>query len=143
MLSTEEVDTSPIWSGITNINSRHLVIDAHQKFINAGADAIISNTFFVNHTNLEDAMGMSEEQASKTLLDTLNIAKEAIGDNDTIVIGDIGPVADGPDTCYYPTYLARMTVDEIEKWHERRFKLFAEDERCDLLGCETITGSKE
>jgi len=36
-----------------------------------------------------------------------------------------------------------MTVDEIEAWHERRFKLFAEDDRCDLLGCETITGSKE
>ena len=39
--------------------------------------------------------------------------------------------------------ISRMTVDEIEKWHERRFKLFAEDDRCDLLGCETITGSKE
>ena len=37
----------------------------------------------------------------------------------------------------------RMTVDELEKWHERRFKLFAEDDRCDLLGCETIPGSKE
>ena len=33
MLSTEEVDTSPIWSGITNINSRHVVIDAHQVTI--------------------------------------------------------------------------------------------------------------
>ena len=40
--------------------------------------------------------------------DTLNIAKEAVGDMDTIVIGDIGPVADGPDTCYYPSYLARF-----------------------------------
>ena len=36
-----------------------------------------------------------------------------------------------------------MTVNEIEKWHERRFKLFAEDDRCDIIGCETITGSKE
>ena len=39
--------------------------------------------------------------------------------------------------------ISRMTVDEIEAWHERRFRLFAEDNRCDLLGCETITGSKE
>ena len=36
-----------------------------------------------------------------------------------------------------------MTVDEIEKWHERKFKLFANDERCDILAAETITGSKE
>ena len=92
-----------------------------------------------------DSMNMTEEEANQTLLDSLNIAQEAkqAGGKDTIVIGDIGPVADGPNSCYYPTYLARMTVNEIEKWHERRFKLFAEDDRCDIIGCETITGSKE
>ena len=41
-----------------------------QKFINAGADAIISNTFFVNHTNLETELNMTEEQASETILGT-------------------------------------------------------------------------
>ena len=82
LLTSVEVDSSPIWSGIANINSRESVIDAHQvrfgfewllwntvqKFINAGADAIISNTFFVNHTNLETELKMTEEQASETLL---------------------------------------------------------------------------
>ena len=29
-LTSVEVDSSPIWSGIANINSRDLVIDAHQ-----------------------------------------------------------------------------------------------------------------
>jgi len=67
-LTSVEVDSSPIWSGIANINSRDVVIDAHQKFINAGADAIISNTFFVNHTNLQTELHMTEEQASKTIL---------------------------------------------------------------------------
>ena len=30
LLTSVEVDSSPIWSGIANINSRELVIDAHQ-----------------------------------------------------------------------------------------------------------------
>ena len=30
LLSSVEVDSSPIWSGIANINSRGVVIDAHQ-----------------------------------------------------------------------------------------------------------------
>ena len=131
---------SGYWCSSGKIRLRQLAIPFRnfvQKFINAGADAIISNTFFVNHTNLETELKMSEEQASETLLgllffscmlytvyhyfnfpktfisDTLNIAKEAVGDNDTIVIGDIGPVADGPDTCYYPSYLARYDFLKI------------------------------
>ena len=30
LLTSVEVDSSPIWSGIANINSREVVIDAHQ-----------------------------------------------------------------------------------------------------------------
>ena len=49
-----------------------------QKFINAGADAIISNTFFVNHTNLETELNMTEEQASETLLGLSFLNKQGV-----------------------------------------------------------------
>ena len=32
-LTSVEVDSSPIWSGIANINSRDVVIDAHQVIL--------------------------------------------------------------------------------------------------------------
>ena len=34
-LTSVEVDSSPIWSGIANINSRDVVIDAHQVKFNS------------------------------------------------------------------------------------------------------------
>ena len=49
-----------------------------QKFINAGADAIISNTFFVNHTNLETELNMTEEQASETILGLSFLNKQGV-----------------------------------------------------------------
>ena len=54
---TDEVNMHQLWSAIVNIKYPERVISAHQKFINAGADIIITNSYKTNVPNYLTALG--------------------------------------------------------------------------------------
>ena len=89
-------------------------------------------------------MGLDRETAIIKTTSPIKLAREArkICNSDTIIAAGIGPLSDRPMGCFYPDYLNEMTMNEIMKWHEERFKLYVDSE-CDILAIETIPGIKE
>ena len=43
-----DVNSHRLWSAIANVNQPEIVVEAHSNFIKAGADIIITNSFFAN-----------------------------------------------------------------------------------------------
>jgi methionine synthase I (cobalamin-dependent) len=74
-----------------NIESPDIVSDVHNAYLNAGSDAIITNTFGANRYALE-RHGFAEK-VEEINLTAARIARKAAGD-DKYVLGDIGPCGD-------------------------------------------------
>lgn len=74
-----------------NIESPQIILDIHRSYIQAGSDAVYTNTFGANEITLaRHGLADKVEQINKA---AVKIAKQAIGD-DKYVIGDIGPSGD-------------------------------------------------
>jgi 5-methyltetrahydrofolate--homocysteine methyltransferase len=71
-----------------NIKSPEIIKDIHQAYINAGSDAILTNTFGANGLNLARHDLADKGQAINQA--AVRIARQAAGE-DKYVLGDIGP----------------------------------------------------
>jgi 5-methyltetrahydrofolate--homocysteine methyltransferase len=74
-----------------NLNQPHIVQAVHQAYLDAGCDAVLTNTFGANAISLA-RHGLAMQVRSITLA-AAQIARNAAGD-DRYVLGDIGPVGD-------------------------------------------------
>jgi 5-methyltetrahydrofolate--homocysteine methyltransferase len=74
-----------------NLNQPHIVQSVHQAYLDAGCDAILTNTFGGNAISL--ARHGLADQVHAINLAAAKIARKAAGD-DRYVLGDIGPVGD-------------------------------------------------
>jgi len=140
----KEVDSHRLWSTIANITEPEVVIKAHQNFISAGADIIITNSYQSNQNLIMDELKVTAKEADRYLASTVELAEKArkITNTKIIIAGSIGPLPDCPASEYNPEYLKRMTKEELMKWHEPRVKLLCES-NCDILAIETMPGIKE
>lgn len=75
----------------TNIESPDVVFDIHQQYLEAGSDAIITNTFVANKLAL--AHHGLDQMAEEINTTAARIARKATG-REKYVLGDIGPSGD-------------------------------------------------
>jgi 5-methyltetrahydrofolate--homocysteine methyltransferase len=74
-----------------NIESPQIILDIHRSYIQAGSDAVYTNTFGANEITLaRHGLADKVEQINKAAVE---IARKA-GGRDKFVIGDIGPCGD-------------------------------------------------
>lgn len=73
-----------------NITSPEIIIEIHEKYINAGANIITTNTFGSNEIKLKNSSNTVEE-IIKAAVDN---AKKAIGNKNVGVALDIGPIGE-------------------------------------------------
>ena len=74
-----------------NIDSPEIVLDVQRAYIDAGSDAILTNTFGANRYSLSRyGLGDKAEQINKA---GAHLARQAAGDS-RYVLGDIGPTGD-------------------------------------------------
>lgn len=116
-----------------NVTHPELVRDIQQKYVEAGAEIILTNTFGGNRLKLKRA-GM-EEKWSEFNYAGVKIAREAAG-NKSLVAGDLGPTGEfiQPYGDYHPLDIYRVYVEQVQ---------ILVEEGVDLLLIETMTDSQE
>ncbi|MEG0274686.1 MAG: homocysteine S-methyltransferase family protein [Longicatena sp.] len=72
---------------LANIKHPQRVLEIHQEYIRAGAQAIKTNTFNANPAKLECSM----EEIQNIIIEGYRLAKEAVKGHDCKVFADIGP----------------------------------------------------
>jgi len=88
-----------------NTQSPEVIADIHAAYLNAGSDAVITNTFGGNKYAL--ARHGHENEVTQINLAGAKIARKAAGD-DKYVLGDIGPCGD------FLEPLGAVTADELK-----------------------------
>lgn len=73
---------------LANIYDRNTILNIHKKYINAGCQAIRTNTFGANRISLESDFATVKE----VIVKGYEIALEATKDTDVLVFADIGPI---------------------------------------------------
>lgn len=72
---------------LANLNDHQTVLKIHKEYIDAGVDAIKTNTFGAN-----SGLGLDSETVQKIIKAGYNIALDAIQDSKAKVYADIGPI---------------------------------------------------
>jgi homocysteine S-methyltransferase len=129
-----------LWSARLLADDPDGLVEAHRRFVEAGAEILISASYQASIPGLM-ARGYSADRAEALIRLSTELARRA-ADGRAMVAASVGPygafLADGSE--YSGDY--RMTVDELTRWHSRRFELLVESEP-DLLAVETIPGVLE
>lgn len=74
-----------------NISERENIFNIHLEYIQAGVNAIKTNTFGANRFSL----GCQQLEAEKIIKAGYDIAVQACSGHDVAVFADIGPIPDG------------------------------------------------
>jgi len=90
-----DVNKHDLWSGGANMDRPDLVSKAHKKFIDAGADIIMTNTYHCCIKKLQETRGFTVEQGEEVINKAVKLAKEAMADanREVFLVGSIGPYA--------------------------------------------------
>ncbi|PRR82141.1 bifunctional homocysteine S-methyltransferase/methylenetetrahydrofolate reductase [Clostridium vincentii] len=84
-----ELDSAGKKCELSNLNNRELILEIHEKYLDAGCKAIKTNTFGANKIYLESDF----EKVKEVITKGYNIAVEAISEKDAFVFCDIGPIS--------------------------------------------------
>lgn len=142
----------PLWSGKVLLEAPHAVVRAHRRFLEAGADCIISASYQVSFEGFR-RLGIPDDHAKRALEASVTLAREARtrflsgpapanGRRRPLVAASVGPyaafLADGSE--YHGRYDVRD--HHLLVFHERRLRVLAEAGP-DLLAVETIPNGRE
>lgn len=75
-----------------NIENRELLISIHEKYLNAGADFITTNTFGCNKVKMKDAKYDAEKMQKAAVENAAEARKRAGREDDSYIVLDIGPI---------------------------------------------------
>ena len=83
------------------------MILAHENFIKAGADIIITNTYKTNTPYIMEKLNCSKTEAEKLIGDAILQAETARKNQskDVVIAGGIGPYQGGPTSAYNPSMI--------------------------------------
>jgi homocysteine S-methyltransferase len=128
-----------LWSAKVLLEDPAAILEAHQAFLSAGADLLITASYQVSFEGFA-ARGLDSAATADALLASVAIAREAAGtrpDRGAIVAASVGPygaiLADGAE--YRGHY--SLTHAELVAFHRRRIEILL-DAGPDLLAIETI-----
>ncbi len=113
------VDTStPLWSSIANITAPEIVTQLHQKYIEAGADIITTNTFRTNPSALKNVSGYS---VTKLVKEGVRLAHFAAANRLITIAGSNAPAED----CYQ--WERKITLKELANNHAKHIDLLMDN----------------
>lgn len=130
---------NPLWSANVLLEDPRAVQAAHEAFLRAGADVLITASYQVSFEGFA-ARGLDAAVTERALRASVSLAREAaatVPDGDVIVAASVGPygaiLADGSE--YRGAY--GLTHAELVSFHRRRIEILL-DAQPDLLAIETI-----
>lgn len=129
-------------SALANETHPDAVVDIHRDYINAGAEAIGTNTFVASPLHL-DMAGQDKSDAVRLTRRAVHHAKRAVSENEkeVYIAGSVGPSpgaieADSGDTTF------GIANDDVREAHKLVIHTLAE-EGVDFLCLETMFSAKE
>uniref|UniRef100_A0A1L8E2J7 Putative cysteine s-methyltransferase n=1 Tax=Nyssomyia neivai TaxID=330878 RepID=A0A1L8E2J7_9DIPT len=143
------VDGDPLWSARFNSTNPSAIVKTHLDFLQAGADAIITNTYQASVEGFMEHLDLDEEQSVELIKSTVRLAQLArnkfLAETTQVlkevpwILGSIGPYGahlhDGSE--YTGEYADTVDVEVIKKWHRVRIEAVLEA-GVDGLAIETI-----
>jgi len=126
----------PLWSANAILNAPEILKQVHVSYLEAGAQAIITNTFRTHERSLAKAgMGNRAEELTAKAVEIACAARDEVN-TDALIFGSVAPLED----CYSPE-LAPST-ERCQEEHEQmiRFLLAA---GVDLVLIETMCSARE
>ncbi|XP_055681701.1 uncharacterized protein LOC129789088 [Lutzomyia longipalpis] len=143
------VDGDPLWSARFNSTNPSAIIKTHLDFLQAGADAIITNTYQASVEGFMEHLDLDEEQSVELIKSTVRLAHLArnkfLAEAPQVpkelpwILGSIGPYGahlhDGSE--YTGEYADTVDAEVIKKWHRVRIEAVLEA-GVDGLAIETI-----
>ena len=134
--SLEELGTRPegeLWTAQAVVERPELIVAAHRRFVEAGAEVVITASYQASVTGFVRA-GLDEAAAREALASTTELARRS---GAAFVAASVGPygafLADGSE--YRGTYAA--TWDEVRAYHRDKLAVLASS-GADLIAVETI-----
>lgn len=123
----------PLWSAAPIIDRPEVITAAHRRFVDAGADVVISSSYQASEQGFI-AAGLEPAAARRTLASTTAVARAS---GAGIVACSVGPygafLADGSE--YHGRYSASWT--QVREFHRTRLEVLV-DTNPDLFAIETI-----
>lgn len=125
-----------LWTGQNLLSAPELVKQAHENFVAAGAEVIITSSYQLSRQGFEE-IGLTSADANNALRTSVKIAKEAVADTDVKVAASIGPYGailhDGSE--FRGDYKVSQT--QLEEFHAERLEEILRS-KPDMLAIETI-----
>ena len=128
-----ESPVGPLWAAAPIVDRPSLITAAHRRYVDAGADVIITSSYQASEAGLV-AAGLEPTAARRVLASTTAVARAS---GAAIVACSIGPfgacLADGSE--YHGRYSA--TWSQVRAFHRARLEVLVETEP-DLFAIETV-----
>lgn len=146
----KSIDGDPLWSARFNATDPNAVFRTHLDFLEAGAEAIMTNTYQASIEGYVEHLHLTEDTSLNLIKSTVRVAQMArnhfLAKGPTneqrsvpLLVASIGPYGahlhDGSE--YTGRYAADVCADTIQKWHRPRIDACLEA-GVDVLGIETI-----
>jgi S-methylmethionine-dependent homocysteine/selenocysteine methylase len=130
--------TGPLWTARALLERPEVIVAAHRRFVDAGAEVIITASYQASEAGFVRA-GATATEARSALASTTSLARAA---GAPFVAASVGPfgaaLADGSE--YHGRYDAGW--DEVRSFHRRRLDVLV-DSGPDLYAVETIPTAVE
>jgi len=110
------------------------ITDAHRRYLDAGADVIQAVTFGANPTKLSSA-GLPD-RARDVNLEAVRLARDAVGDGDALVSGNVGPTSR-----FFPP-MGDATAEQLDRAFSEQVDWLA-GAGVDLITIETMYDLRE
>lgn len=137
----EELGEQPggvLWTASALVERPELLVAAHRRFVEAGAEVVISASYQASVGGLMSS-GVSEREARRLVASTTDLARQA---GAPVVAASVGPygalLADGSE--YHGRYT--VTWDDVRAEHRQRIELLATTD-ADVFGIETMPSAAE
>ena len=130
--------TGLLWTASALVNDPELLVAAHQRFVAAGAEVVISASYQASVSGLM-ASGTTEREARRLMALTTSLVRQAGASTVAASVGPYGALlADGSE--YHGRYAATMaTVRDVQRG---RIELLAETD-ADVMAVETMPSAAE
>ncbi|XP_050089653.1 homocysteine S-methyltransferase-like isoform X2 [Anopheles aquasalis] len=147
----KSIDGDPLWSARFNATNPNAVFRTHLDFLEAGAEAIMTNTYQASIEGYGEYLHLNEDASLNLIKSTVRVAQMArtrflatrVNSDQPrtppLLVASIGPYGahlhDGSE--YTGSYASTVSPDTIQKWHRPRIEACIEA-GVDVLGIETI-----
>jgi homocysteine S-methyltransferase len=133
-----EQPAGALWTAAALIDRPEVIVAAHRRFVEAGAEVIITSSYQASEAGLGQA-GCTAVEARRLLASTTDVARRA---GAAVVAASVGPYgacrADGSE--YHGLY--DVPWDDVRRFHARRLDVLV-DTGADVYAVETMPSAVE